>query len=351
MTRPCFLHCLSVSLCLVLVLAALPAASRAQLLSADDVHVVPRRVSGALAARSNLPDPALDLKGKHLKVDVDLVLVPVAVTDSLNRPVVDLPQQDFALSEDGVAQQIRHFSREDTPISVGLVLDLSGSMKNKIEYVRQAVQRFFDNANPEDDYFAIAVSSRPELIAASPDSLEILERQLTLATPRGGTSLWDSIYLGVARLRSARYARRALLIISDGGDNSSHYTVNEIKSVVAESDVLVYAIGIFDQVPIPLFQSWEERWGRKWLDEVTGISGGRDIPADKRTKMPEIAAIISRELRNQYVLGYRSSNLERDGKWRRIKVSLNPAVSPSTRLQAFYKKGYYAPDALYSQVR
>ncbi len=315
--------------CLIAVL------QRAAAQDADDVHVLPRQ-----AAPATLDDP--DLKIRPMRVDVDLVLVPVTVTDSMNRPVLGLRQQDFTLYEGLAEQQVRYFSTEDTPISVGLVLDYSASMKNKIEYERQAVQEFFSNANAGDEYFAVTVSEKPRLIASASDSVGTLQERLSSSTPRGRTALLDAIYLAVAQLRSARYQRRALLIISDGGDNASRYTRSEIKSVIEEADALTYAIGIFDAEPIPLLKTFEERMGRDWLSELTDVSGGRAIAADNREKIPEIAAMVSRELRSQYVLGYRPSTLARDGKWRKIKVRV-AQPSPSVRLQVNYKQGYRAP--------
>ena len=154
------------------------------------------------------------------------------------------------------------------------------------------------------------------------------------------TALYDSIYLGVNKLRTAKYKRRAMVIISDGGDNRSRYNLKEIKSVLAESDVLTYSIGIFDDIPIPLFKTIEERLGRKWLDDVTRVSGGRDIPADDRKKIPEIAALISRELRSEYVLGYHPTDPSYDGKWRKITVKL--AENPG-QMHVHFKQGYVAP--------
>ena len=219
-----------------------------------------------------------------MRVDVNLVLVPVTVIDSLNRPVIDLPQQNFSLLEGGVPQKIQFFSREDAPISVALVLDFSGSMDNKKEFEIEAVDQFFENANPADDYYVITVSDRPTLVADASTSTNTILNKLAAIEPRGMTSLYDAIYLGVNKLRTARYKRRAMVIVSDGGDNRSRYTLKEVKSVLAESDVLTYSIGLFDDIPIPLFKSIEERWGRKWLDEVTRVSGGRDIPADDRAQ-------------------------------------------------------------------
>ena len=320
---------------LFLAIAVVSTAPNAWAQADDEVHIAPR----------DKGDPGtLDLQSrtKPLRADVDLVLVPVTVTDSLNHPVLTLQQQDFTLLENGVPQQVRYFSHEDGPISIGLVLDCSASMKNKIEYEYRALEEFLNNANSEDDYFAVTVSNKPRLIATSADSMGTLQGRLAASEPHGGTALFDSIYLAISELRTSRYSRRALLIISDGGDNSSRYTRNEIKNIIEESDVLTYAIGIFDEEPIPLLKTLEERMGRDWLSELTDASGGRTIAADDRRKIPEIAALVSRELRSQYILGYRPAELTHDGKWRKITVKVAP-ISQSNRLQVHYREGYHAP--------
>ncbi len=297
--------------------------------SEDQVHLSPKASTGATIRAS-----------KPLRVDVDLVLVPVTVTDAMNRPVLTLERQDFTLYEGTDEQPIRYFSREDAPISVALVLDCSASMKNKIEYEQQAVREFFNNANAGDEYFAVAVSRKPRLLATSADSVETLEARLGAAPPDGRTALFDAIYLAIAQLRNAQYQRRALLIISDGGDNISRYTRKEIKQVLEESDVLTYAIGIFDEEPIPLLKTVEERMGRDWLRELTDASGGRTIAADDRRQIPKIAASISQELRNQYILGFRAPQQDRDGEWHRLTVKV---AQKAASLQVHYREGYRAP--------
>jgi Ca-activated chloride channel family protein len=307
--------------------------------SSDTSHITPRhdpRVSSFTASKASLPT----LQPRPLRVDVNLVLVPVTVVDSLNRPIIDLPQQNFSLLEGGVPQKIQYFSREDTPISVALVLDFSGSMYSKIEFVYQAIDEFLKYANPEDEYYVITVSDRPTLVADSTQSLSTIQAGLTTIEPHGMTALYDSIYLGLNKLHSARYKRRAMVIISDGGDNRSRYNLKEIKSMLAESDVLTYSIGIFDDIPIPLFKTIEERLGRKWLDDVTRVSGGRNIAADDRRQIPQISALISRELRTQYVLGYRPTDPAYDGKWHKIAVKL--AENPG-QMHVHFKEGYVAP--------
>jgi len=324
---------------LAATLFVLASATWAQDPSADTPHITPRhdpKISSYVPAGVTLPA----LRPRPMRVDVNLVLVPVTVIDSLNRPVLDLPQQNFSLLEGGVLQKIQFFSREDAPISVALILDFSGSMHDKIEYELEAVDQFFQNANPDDDYYVITVSDRPSLVADSSQSTNTILAHLAATEPKGMTALYDSIYLGVNKLRTARYKRRAMVIISDGGDNRSRYNLKEIKSVLAESDVLTYSIGIFDDMPIPLLKTIEERMGRKWLDDVTRVSGGRDIPADDRRKIPEIAGLISREMRSQYILGYRPADPNYDGKWHKISVKL--AENPG-QMHVHFKEGYVAP--------
>ena len=324
---------------LLAVMLLLISDARAQDPEIDSPHISPHanaKISSYIPAGATLPT----LSSRPMRVDVDLVLVPVIVVDSMSRPVIDLPQQNFSLLESGVQQQIRYFSHEDGPISVALVLDFSGSMRDKIEFVHQAVDEFFQNANPDDDYYVISVSDKPTLIADASQSTNTILARLATVEPKGMTSLYDSIYLGVNKLRSSRYKRRAMVIVSDGGDNHSRYTLKEIKSVLAESDILTYSIGIFDDIPIPLFKSIEERWGRKWLDEVTRVSGGRNISADDRRQIPQIAGLISREMRSQYVLGYRPTDSHKDGKWRKIAVKL---VENPFQMHVHFKEGYLAP--------
>jgi len=285
----------------------------------------PTAASGSSAARP-------------LRVSVDLVLVPVTVADAMNRPVLELSQRDFGLYDSGKQQSIKYFFTESTPISIGLILDFSKSMENKIERERQAVVEFFKNANPKDDYFAIAVSSKPQLIADTTDSLEDLQSSIEQWPPQGSTALLDSIAMGLARMRSADYQRRALLIISDGGDNSSRYVLRKIKRLVRESDVDLYAIGLFDSA---LFKTYEEFMGKRWLSEITDASAGRTITVDSVKKLPEAAAEISRELRQEYVLGYRPTDVAANGQWHKIKVQILSSTADHP-LKLFYKKGYYA---------
>jgi Ca-activated chloride channel homolog len=275
---------------------------------------------------------------KPLRVNVDLVLIPVTVADAMNRPVLELSKRDFGLYDSGKRQDIKYFFAQAAPISIGLILDFSQSMENKIEREREAVVQFFNNANPEDDYFAVAVSSKPQLIGDTTDSLDDLQSSIEVRPPQGSTALLDSIALGLRRMRSARYQRRALLIISDGGDNSSRYTLRAIKNLVRESDVDVYAIGLFDTA---VFKTYEELMGKRWLREITDTTAGRTVTVDSVNKLPEAAAEISRELRQQYVLGYSPTDAAANGQWHKVKVQVSSST-PEHPLTPLYKKGYYA---------
>lgn len=288
---------------------------------------------------SNLPQ--LEMRQVPLRVNVNLVTVPVTVTDAMSHTVTGLRKEDFALYEGDTQQEIQYFAEEDGPISVGLILDLSKSMTDKVDTERAAVESFFQNANPDDDYFVITVSNHPKLIASSTRSIRAIETELGLAVPDGNTALLDAIYMGVEQMHSAQYKRHALLIISDGGDNSSRYKMREIKSMVRESDVAIYAIGLFDTA---LFKTFEEYMGKKWLGEITDATGGRTVGIDSLSRLPGTAADISWELRNQYVLGYKPKAIEADGQWRKIKVKVSrhddKPLTNVSHLQAYYKKGY-----------
>jgi Ca-activated chloride channel family protein len=312
----------------------------------DEVHVKPI-VKSEQAARLNPlspataeaeMDPSLRTHTKPIRVDVDLVLVQVTITDPMNRLVTGLDKENFILLDNGEKQAIQHFSSEDAPISLGVIFDTSGSMANKIEKSREAVVQFFKTANPEDEFFLIAFNDKPTLIADFTSSVEAVQGQLVYTVPKGRTALLDAIYLGMAKMRQARHQRKALLIISDGGDNRSRYTENEIKSMVKEADVQIYAIGIFDQSP----RSDEERYGPQLLAEVTDVTGGRTFTVDNPNQLSDVATKIGVELRNQYVLGYRPTKPARDGKWRKVRVKLNtPRGLP--QLSVYAKTGYYAP--------
>lgn len=325
------------SLFLALFTSALLLVGYARGQSASRLEGLPPGDSNGLNSVGSAIDSE-DAHGSHkprpLRVDVDLVLLPVTVSDPMNHAVTSLKKEDFAIYEGNQQQEIRYFSTEDAPISIAILLDVSKSMSDKINTEREALVEFLKNANPDDEYFAIAFSDRPRVLADSTQSIDELEGQLLSTQPGGPTAMLDAVYLAVSKLRSARYKRKAILIISDGGDNASRYKLREIKSLVQESDVQIYAVGLFETF---FFNTIEERLGKVWLGEITDATGGRTITVDNRGKVPEAAATISRAMRNQYVLGYRPTTTT-GVKWRKIKVRLNSAAEPS--LRAYYKQGY-----------
>lgn len=300
--------------------------------SVNDVHVLPR----------NAPVPAAIQRfsgsGLHvIRTDSRLVLVPVSVTDPNQRLVSGLSQDNFEVFEGKTPQTIQHFSSEDVPVSLGIILDVSGSMADKIDRVRDAVNEFCDAANPQDEFFMVTFSDEPRLASDFTSDSEELKKELVFAVPKGRTSLLDAIHMGLRKMKGARYGKKALLIISDGGDNHSRYGEREIKGLAKESDVMIYSIGIFDRyVPTP-----EEIRGPSLLTEIAEPTGGRAFTVDNANAMPSIARHIGMELRTQYVLAYRPKDTPRDGRWRKIRVRLRLPKKFSF-LQAHAKTGYYA---------
>ena len=325
-------------LLLLLMLAVMGTLASAQ---DEPVHIEPRK-SDAPKPDPNKPeikeDPSLKTYTAPIKKNVDLVLVNVTVTDPMNRLVTGLEKENFTLSEQNALQEIKYFSSEDEPISLGVIFDVSGSMSNKIDKSRDAIVEFFKTANPQDEFFLITFADKPEILSDFTNSIEDIQGKLVYAMPKGRTSLLDAIYMGMDKMHEAKHNKKALLIISDGGDNRSRYTDSEIKSLVKEADVEIYAIGIYDN----LNSTPEETRGPYLLNEITESTGGRTFPINDVSELGDVATKIGVELRNQYVLGYRPTNKARDGKWRKLKVKLNaPKGLPPLNVHA--KTGYYAP--------
>jgi len=306
--------------------------------SVNDVHVVSRQVSPALAnavASNKLVDGTI----LHVvKTDVKLVLVPVSVMDPKQRLVTGLQAENFQLFEGKKPQEIRHFSSEDVPVSIGIILDTSGSMREKMGRVREAVTQFCAEANPQDEFFMVAFSDQPHLVTDFTTAPEDLEKELLFMQTKGRTALLDAIYMGLHKMKQARYTKRALMVISDGGDNHSIYMEKEVRAAAKESDVMIYAIGTFDRyLPTP-----EEMRGPALLSELAEPTGGQAFTLENTVELPAVARHIGRALRTQYVLGYRPEQMPRDGKWHKIQVKLR-LPKKLAFLRARAKTGYYAP--------
>lgn len=277
----------------------------------------------------------------NIRVDTTLVLINVTVVDPLNRFVTGLEREHFRLFEEKVEQKVTHFASEDAPLSIGLVFDCSGSMGPKLQKSRQAAAQFFKTANPEDEFFLVQFNDRPELTMKFTTNTEEIQNRLTFTQAKGRTALLDGVYLALNEMKRARNPRKAVLILSDGGDNSSRYTESEIKNLVREADVQIYAIGIFEPIS-SRGRTAEELSGPSLLTEISEQTGGRHFPVENINELPDIAAKIGIELRNQYMLGYTPANQEKDGKYRRVQVKLiQPRGLPP--LRAFSRTGYYAP--------
>jgi len=304
--------------------------------SDDPVHVTPR-VVGNTPASSGI-DETLNTHTRPLRSNVDMVLVPVTVTDPMDRLVTGLDKDNFAIFEGKEQQQIHTVSSEDAPISLGIIFDMSGSMKDKMEKAKEAAVEFLQTGNPEDEFFMVGFSDKPELLSDFTQSIGDIQSRLVLPVGKGMTALLDGIYLGINEMKHAKHRRKALLIISDGGDNHSRYTEGEVKNLVKEADVQIYAIGIFDAFP----RTSEERFGPTLLNDISEITGGRAFTVNNPNELPDIAAKIGAALRNEYVLAYLPASKPRDGKWHKIKVKLLPPKGLPP-LRVYSKQGYYAP--------
>jgi VWFA-related protein len=272
----------------------------------------------------------------NLRVDTQLVLVPVSVNDRLNRPVSGLERENFRLYEDNIEQPIVQFAMDDEPVAVGLIFDTSGSMEHKLPRSRQAAAEFFRVANPEDEFCLVEFGDSPKLRVPLTSDTGYIETQLAFSVAHGSTALLDAIYMGLHEIKKSKKNKKALLIISDGGDNHSRYSLNEVQRLVRESDVLIYSMGVFGGFGTP-----EEAGGPGMLAHISEQTGGRMFEANVM-EMPDIARKIGIELRNRYILGYAPKNQPRDGKYHRILVKLNPPRGLPA-LRAHWRMGYNAP--------
>lgn len=300
-----------------------------------DGPITPRvnpRVNARVAPE---PMPPADLR-----VDVPLVLIPVHVTTPLGISVTDLSKSDFRVFEDGAEQQITHFANEDAPLSIGVLFDASGSMKNKIAKSAEAVAAFFKTSNTEDEFFLIEFSERAKLAVPFTRDSDQIYRHVAHTRPIGRTSLLDAIHLSLVQMKTAKNLRKAIVIVSDGGDNRSRYTESEIKSAMREADVQVYALGIFDPDDQPK-RTREEKDGPRLLGELAYETGGRHYPVETLDELPSLCARIGNELRNQYLIGYAPTNGADDGRYRHVKVSVIPQPR-MPMLRTHHRQGYYA---------
>jgi Ca-activated chloride channel family protein len=273
------------------------------------------------------PDAAQRRSGA-IRLDVNLVLIPVSVTDSYDRPVRGLRKENFRLFEGPAEQQVTQFFSEDTPISIGLVFDASNSMHTKIDQARQALSEFLRLSTPGDEFFLMKFSDRPETVTGFTSDVAEIEKGVDSIRTGGWTSLFDAIYLGINSMKHATHARKVLLVLSDGGDNNSRYTEREMRELVKEADVRIFSISILSGSPA--------------LEKVSEESGGRALRVKSIDELPDIAAKLSEEIHSEYMLGYSPSDSQKDGKYRKVRVELvNSNDGP--HLRTSWKRGYYGP--------
>jgi Ca-activated chloride channel family protein len=298
----------------------------------------PEDLKPVIEGAENAAAQATTRRDARIRVDVNLVLVPMTVTDPMNRLVTGLERENFQIYDNNLPQAIKSFSTDDAPLTIGIVFDLSGSMGSKFVRARKALSEFLRTCNPQDEFFVVGFNDRPAVIVDYTSDIDDVEARMVMLKPENRTALIDAVYLGVNKLRQAKYDRKALLVISDGGDNRSRYTENELRRVVRESDLQIYSIGIFDQYA----PTQEEQMGPILLTDLCEMTGGRLFRVTDVAELGDIAARISAELRNEYVIGYRPSEVKKDGNWRKLKVRLVPPAGLPP-LTVHNRQGYYAP--------
>lgn len=291
-------------------------------------------------AQTPTPTPeVLDDDDTPVRVKTDLVTLTLTVTDPYGRYVSGLGKNAFTISDNGVEQEITFFSDSDTPVSVGIIFDVSGSMSGqKIAKARKALERFITSSHPMDEYFLIAFNSRAQLLMDRTRDGEAVLSKLTLVKPKNNTALYDAVYLGIERVTRGSHQKRALMIISDGQDNASRYNFGEVRRLMKESDVVTYAVGIMDGGDATGSLGMQ---GQAFLDELTSVTGGKSFYPQTDVEMDEIFERIALELRHQYSIGYTPKDFQPNGKWRKVKVKVKPPRG-MPRLTVRGREGYYA---------
>jgi Ca-activated chloride channel homolog len=284
---------------------------------------------------SIIPRPRAETKSPgNIRVDVNEVTIPVTVTDILGKPVLGLPPETFHIFENGEEQPIARLSHEDTPLSIGLLFDASASMLGKLERSREAISQLLTSSMPGDEYFLVEFNDSPKLLYNFTSNASEIEGAMRAIQPRGWTALLDALYLSVNRMKHARNPRRALVILSDGGDNNSRFSEGELRALLRESDVSLYAIGMTGPM-VP-------HSSMNLLSKLAGETGGRLFPCGHISQLPDAMAKLSAALREQYQLVYTPKDPAKDGKYRRVQLKITPPPG-FPRLHAFWRNGYYAP--------
>jgi Ca-activated chloride channel family protein len=291
------------------------------------------------------PPPKADDSERPITVKTDLVTLTLTVQDAYGRYITGLSKNAFTIFDNNQEQEITFFSDTDAPVSIGILFDVSGSMSGeKIGRARKALERFIGTSHPMDEYFLIAFNNRAQLLLDRTRDGESVLQKLTLVEPRQNTALYDAVYLGAEKVTRGSHQKKAMLIISDGQDNSSRYNFGEVRRLLKESDVVTYGVGIMDGRDAGSAVGMQ---GQAFLDELTSVTGGKSFYPQSPIEMDEIFERIAIELRHQYSVGFTPKDFEPDGKWHKTKVKVKPPRG-LPRLTVRSRDGYYAtPTTLY----
>lgn len=282
----------------------------------------------------------LEDKKFTIRERTELVSFTLTVTDRQGRAVEGLLPQDIEIFEDKVKQTLEHYAAADSPVSVGVVFDLSGSMQRKLDSARLSLKRFVETSHNDDDFFVVGFNRQVNLLAEFSDG-ETASRHLSFVKAQGETALYDAIYLGIEKALQGRHRRRALLLISDGQDNASRYSLDQVRQRLKESDVQFYAIGITRPTSSDKAELREQQRGQMILEELARLTGGQAFFVSTESELEQATSRVALELRHQYSLAYTPTNQQRDGKWRKIKVRINrPPELPPVLVRA--REGYFA---------
>jgi VWFA-related protein len=272
---------------------------------------------------------AVNMPRANLRMDVQMVQIPVTVTDLRGKPLVDLSKTNFRVFEDDVEKPISAFFAADSPLSTGVVFDSSRSMKNRLQDARQSVEQFLRTGSTGDEYFLIRFSDQAKMLAPFTLDTEEIARQLASIEAKGWTALNDSIVLAANQSRKARNHRRALLVISDGGDNNSRYTVGEMISVLREADLRVYAVSIFEKSTL--------------LEKICEETGGRALWVRKLSDLPDMMERLGQEMRSEYIVGYTPEGRQNDGRYHKVRIAVEPPAGMA-QVRTSWRHGYFAPE-------
>jgi VWFA-related protein len=271
----------------------------------------------------------------RLRVETDLVVLHATVTDKDGKPVADLTQENFQVLEDGKAQILKIFKREDIPVSVGIVVDNSGSMRDKRKGVNAAALKFVQSSNPNDEVFIVNFNEEAFLDADFTDNMHLLEEALERIDARGGTALYDALDMSLQHMTErSTLDKKVLIAVTDGEDNASRISLEQIVREVEKSNVMIYTVGLLggenDRVM---------RRAKRALENISRATGANVYFPKGPNDVLGVATQIANEIRNQYVLAYTPSNLAGDNRFRKVEVKVN--APKRGKLNVRTRTGYY----------